>query len=104
MSCCKLGTPIFFYAPPTQPRLHAKDAEPGRFDRSVKRGRKRQRQSPPRFPRRDNAVVPEPSRRVIGRSLGLVFCPNWRLERFLLGLRPLAAFSLEPVSPERREH
>ena len=102
----KTGHAHLFLTLPPHPTQNYMRKTPNRVgsDPGVKRGRKRQRQNPPRFPRRDNAVVPEAGGRVVGRPLGLVFGPNWRLERFLVGLRPFAPFRLERVAPQRREH
>ena len=72
-------------------RSHPEDAELGRPDRLVHRRRQAERQRRARVGRIEDAVVPQPRRRVVGMALAVVLLADRLLEGLLLVLRPAAA-------------
>ena len=66
---------------------HPEDAEARLGDRRVERRLDAHRQDPPRVERVDDAVVPQPRRREVGRALALVGLEDRRLEGVALGVR-----------------
>src|SRR6195952_2527890 len=52
----------------------------------------------------DHAVVPEPRRGVVGVALELVLVADRRLERLLVGGRPVLTAGLQPVAPDLGQH
>src|SRR5579862_4955045 len=64
------------------PRLHPEHAERRALVRRVAHRRERQRQHPPRVGGIDDAIVPQPRRRIVGMSLALVLFADRGLEGF----------------------
>src|SRR6202162_4600279 len=69
---------------------HPKHPKPRPRNGRVQRCRERQRQHAARLRRRQNPVVPQPRRGVIGIAFRLVLLADRLLEFFLLHPRPLA--------------
>src|SRR5450631_1915 len=84
--------------------LHAEDAEARLFDGRIQGCSESEAEDPARVGRVDDAVVPEPRRRIVRMALPLVLLADRILERILVRLRPLLAFRLEAVAPNGREH
>src|SRR5215813_15618364 len=72
----------------TAPSLHPEHPELRLRDRRVERSREGQPEHAARLLRRDDAVVPQPRRGVIGIALGLVAVADRLLERLLFLGRP----------------
>src|SRR3712207_3817196 len=85
-------------------RLHAEDAIADLLQRCVGAGRQGESQHRAGLCGVDDAVVPQPRRRVVRMPLALVLLADRRLERFLVLRRPLLAARLEPVTADLGEH
>src|SRR3954467_863928 len=86
-------------------RSHPKDAVAGRRERRAVRGRRQaQTEHPAGVDRIDDAVVPEPSGRVVRRALLLVLRADRCGERLLFLGRPRAAAGFDAVPANGREY
>src|SRR5262249_16537704 len=82
---------------------HPKYAELGLRDWCIQRRGKTQSEHAARFGRRDDAVVPQPRRGVIGVAFGVILLADRLFELFFLDLRPFLAFGLDIVPAHSRE-
>src|SRR5262249_59362300 len=78
--------------------LHAEHAEALLLDRRVQARRDRQPEHAPRIGRIDDAVVPEPRRRVVWMALALVLLADRRLECVFFFAAPRLAGRLETIA------
>src|SRR5258706_7818647 len=84
--------------------LHPEDAEARLLFGCVAGGGEREREHAARVGGIDDAVVPEPRRRIVRMALALVLLADGIPEGFLFGRRPLAALRLDAVAAHGGEH
>src|SRR5260221_1332972 len=84
--------------------LHSEDAEARLLFGRVAGGGERKREHAARVGGIDDAVVPEPRRRIVRMALALVLLADGIPEGFLFGRRPLAALRLDAVAAHGGEH
>src|SRR3954447_10075547 len=84
-------------------RLHPEDAVADRLQRRVGADRQGEADHRPGVHRVDDAVVPEPSRGVVGVTLPLVLLADRRGESGLVSLGPRLAALLQGVAPDGRQ-
>src|SRR5690606_27188173 len=82
ISCTKSGKAM---------QLHPENAETSGFQGRIERGREAEAERHAGIQRIDDAVIPQPCRRVVGMPLLFVLVADRRLEAFLLLGRPVLA-------------
>src|SRR5215472_4924221 len=83
--------------------LHPENAESCLRHRRIESRRKCQRQHPPRFRWRNDAVIPQPCGCVIGIALGLKLVAQRLLKLFFFDFRPFASLGLDILAFDGRQ-